>query len=625
MAGWTDLILIAGRLSLNLSNGMLRYLCLDGSEVIRGVYFAVRDKNWNTIPEEVVSVDTDIGENFFSINYRTRYANVRENIEFTVQGRIAGSKDSVIKWEFDGLAQSAFKRNRIGFCVLHPASAAGKPCRIVHGDGASEESVFPTLISPHQPFMNIKSIAYGGVISEFEGDVFEMEDQRNWTDASYKTYCTPLGLPFPVELAQGDSVKQSVTFRVGDQGQAQFVEAAGSQSARCRISGRTKSAHKLLDMWWMYAGKLSDKELKLLKNLPDGHIRLDIRPGTPQDFIANAVTDAEKAGKSLVPFLHLDVDTPDSFYLNAIQGLKFNEVAFLGQKGLKVVPTERIDPLAKVLRGRFKDITIAAGTDAFFAELNRNRLEPHKADAFVFSVNPQVHAFDNLSIVETLEGQAAAVETALDIFGGKPPWISPVTLRMRWNPNATGEEVIAEGELPADVDPRQITPFCACWTLAAIGLMSKAGAARATFFELAGWKGLFEKENGSEIPLKFPSTPSQIFPVYDVFVLLRGFEGGTVTLRETDNPLAACAYRITRGQKTIDILINLSENENQFEFKANPFSGKDAILFDWKDGGESGRKTGPTKRIRPEGDAIILPGYTVLTRVNTNNSNGGEL
>lgn len=43
--------------------------------------------------------------------------------------------------------------------------------------------------------MNLKSIAYAGVISEFEGDVFEMEDQRNWTDASYKTYCTPWGCP----------------------------------------------------------------------------------------------------------------------------------------------------------------------------------------------------------------------------------------------------------------------------------------------------------------------------------------------------------------------------------------------------------------------------------------------
>jgi hypothetical protein len=581
----------------------------------------LRDKNWNTIAEEVISVDSDIGENFFSINYQTRYTDAGEDIEFTVKGRITGSENSIIKWEFDGTAQSAFKRNRIGFCVLHPASAAGAPCQIVHADGTSEENVFPTLVSPHQPFINLKSIAYAGVISEFEGDVFEMEDQRNWTDASFKTYCTPLGLPFPVELACGDSVTQSVTFRVCDQGKTQFVEAAEGPSGRCRISSQAKGAHKLVDLGWIYTGKLSDKELNLVKNLPAGHLRLDIKPGTPLDFITKAVSDADQAGKSVIPFLHLDVDTPDSFYLNAIQSLNCNRVAFVGQKGLKVVPTERIEPLAAVLRDRYKDITIAAGTDAFFTELNRNRLEPQLADAFVFSVNPQVHAFDNLSIVETLEGQAAAVKTAIDIFNGKPPWVSPVTLKMRWNPNATGEEVVLEGKLPSAVDPRQITPFCACWTLASVGLVSKAGAALATYFELSGWKGLFEKETGPDFPLKFPSTPLQLFPVYDVFVLLKGFEGGTVSFRETDNPLAACAYRIDKGHKTIDILINLLETENQFEFSDNPFKGKDSIQFEWNDGGESGH----TNKVRVEKDTIFLPGYAVLSCITTNNSNGGEL
>ena len=38
-----------------------------------------------------------------------------------------------------------------------------------------------------------------------EGDTFEMEDQRNWTDASYKTYVRPLALPWPYTLAGGAS------------------------------------------------------------------------------------------------------------------------------------------------------------------------------------------------------------------------------------------------------------------------------------------------------------------------------------------------------------------------------------------------------------------------------------
>src|SRR5690349_22238810 len=46
-----------------------------------------------------------------------------------------------------------------------------------------------------------------------EGDTFEMEDQRNWTDASYKTYVRPLGLPFPYRLSAGETIEQAVEIR----------------------------------------------------------------------------------------------------------------------------------------------------------------------------------------------------------------------------------------------------------------------------------------------------------------------------------------------------------------------------------------------------------------------------
>ena len=39
-----------------------------------------------------------------------------------------------------------------------------------------------------------------------EGETFETEDQRNWSDASFKTYGTPLHLPFPVEVEEGTRV-----------------------------------------------------------------------------------------------------------------------------------------------------------------------------------------------------------------------------------------------------------------------------------------------------------------------------------------------------------------------------------------------------------------------------------
>jgi D-apionolactonase len=83
-------------------------------------------------------------------------------------------------------------------------------------DGTTEYSHFPVAISPQQPFLDMRSIAHQAapdVWAEvwFEGDLFEMEDQRAWIDASYKTYCTPLRLGHPVEIRKGTRVRQSVT------------------------------------------------------------------------------------------------------------------------------------------------------------------------------------------------------------------------------------------------------------------------------------------------------------------------------------------------------------------------------------------------------------------------------
>ena len=64
------------------------------------------------------------------------------------------------------------------------------------------------------------------LFSPFSGDIFEMEDQRNWTDASYKTYSTPLALPFPVEVTAGTSIAQSVTLTLEGDHIEEQVDAA---------------------------------------------------------------------------------------------------------------------------------------------------------------------------------------------------------------------------------------------------------------------------------------------------------------------------------------------------------------------------------------------------------------
>ena len=132
----------------------------------------------------------------------------RDEIDFRWRGTISGTAKGEIVFTFEGEAHSTFQKNRIGFCVLHGPSAAGRAWLLETVDGKKSRGRFPKHISPHQPAKNLKAITHevaDGIHARiaFEGDIFEMEDQRNWTDASFKTYCTPLEIPYPVELAKG--------------------------------------------------------------------------------------------------------------------------------------------------------------------------------------------------------------------------------------------------------------------------------------------------------------------------------------------------------------------------------------------------------------------------------------
>ncbi|MBT2553042.1 hypothetical protein [Arthrobacter sp. ISL-5] len=104
--------------------------------------------------------------------------------------------------------------NRIGLVVLHRTDDAGRNVTITAPDQSRTERAFPTDISPHQPFLDIAAMSWerdGTALGlEFSGDIFETEDQRNWTDASFKTYSTPLSRPFPVTVRAGDRVHQGI-------------------------------------------------------------------------------------------------------------------------------------------------------------------------------------------------------------------------------------------------------------------------------------------------------------------------------------------------------------------------------------------------------------------------------
>ena len=84
--------------------------------------------------------------------------------------------------------------------MLHPIEECrGRPCEVETVDGVKVSATFPETIHPHLPFANVRALSHeveAGVLAtvRLEGDTFETEDQRQWGDASYKTYSRPQAL-----------------------------------------------------------------------------------------------------------------------------------------------------------------------------------------------------------------------------------------------------------------------------------------------------------------------------------------------------------------------------------------------------------------------------------------------
>src|SRR5262249_23606731 len=153
-----------------------------------------------------------------SVSYRASCADDRRRL--TYEAKIEGRSDGSLSFDAVAAAETEVLTNRTGFVVLHPlAGVSGRPVRVVHTDGSVALERFPALISPSQPIFDIRSLAYEiapGVWATcaMQGDAFEMEDHRNWSDASYKTYIRPLGKPWPYVLPQGTRHEQSVRLSI---------------------------------------------------------------------------------------------------------------------------------------------------------------------------------------------------------------------------------------------------------------------------------------------------------------------------------------------------------------------------------------------------------------------------
>ena len=520
-------------------------------------------------------------------------ANCQENdLHFVWRGSIEYAH-ARLTYRFRGEAMSDFRKNRIGLCVLHPDGCAGLSCIIEHVDGSREETQFPVAISPHQPMKNLRSITHEfaprkSVTVQMVGETFEMEDQRNWTDASFKTYCTPLADPFPVPLLKGDRVEQEIVVDFSNAGSGKFEKHASIKTCEIPVSpGESNDVRiafepKTIGLPSIGLGAstnqrdLRPREVELLKDLSIDHLRFDLRMESNwRDEFQRATEQCRQLEVSCEVALFLTSQKKQELakVRRAVIDSTLPVARWLVFESSRKSTSPSVIKLAKEMLGDL-DAPVGAGTDAYFAELNRERPCLDHVDFTCYSLNPQVHAFDDLSLVETLPVQRTTLESARTFSDRKPLVVSPVTLRPRFNPNATGPEpATPPGGLPSQVDPRQSSLFGAIWTLGSMAHLISGGPESLTYYETIGWRGVVESAGGSPCPNKFSSVAGSVFPAYHVVreICEMKQEDALASIAQGSDPLKATGLRLWNDQEQRMLIGNLTSDQLRVRLDRHQF------------------------------------------------------
>jgi hypothetical protein len=458
--------------------------------IVRGIRAAIRDQDWRTLTPTVTAVHDDESAGARDVRLNIDYAGWGQTYSAVVTLRLT-ERAAVVR--FDGTADAAFRGNRVGLVVLHDPAVAGDAVSVTSPDGATTASEFPVQIQPHQPFMNIAGMRWahdGAAIDlRFAGDIFETEDQRNWTDASYKTYSTPLALPFPVEHPAGSTVHQSVTVTV-DAGADADADAGADTGA-----GADTAAP-------VHPHEPADQEIVITDDVVGRIPAIGLSASTDPNAHA---PHAPIAGlDALLVELTGTIDQRRKRLADAraeASALKVPlDLRIVADSAAELAASlELVDPTATVRLGVFDpvshvtepalwaalkaeaaqrgfDCTLVAGARSHFTELNRTieRLQS-EADGIVFSMTPQMHASEVERIVQTLPMQRLVAENALRLGGGRALHIGPITLKPRFNAVATRGGYDEATRTAMITDELQPAEFTAAWTLGSIAPLSSVG------------------------------------------------------------------------------------------------------------------------------------------------------
>jgi hypothetical protein len=510
----------AGDFSAELDGAGIADVRFRGALVLTAIRAVIRDHDWNTLA--LVVDDATITETSLGLAVRCTEPGVDLAGSFDVH--LDGAR---LTTAFDLRVGCGFETNRVGLVVLHPAAVSGAALTVRHADGSVQTAAFPTAVSPHQPVLDIAGLGWAvcrantDSASElraqlvFDGDVFEMEDQRNWTDASYKTYSRPLALPFPYLLEAGTRVRQSVRLELEERPihrrEPYGLKRPNSTGSRERCDSivlASDGAFPAIGSGVSTAPDPAPAELDAIGSFR--LVELDLATPNWRAALLRAALGTLPLDVRIV-FDDEDLDSLDDA-ASMLAGMRLVRAAAFRRTGAARDVSDA--PLVAALRTAFAragvEVPIVGGARSHFTELNRERDRlPSDLDGVVFATTPLFHEIGTDQLIASLAMQRIVAAQAVAESRGVPVHIGPIALRPRYNnvattpqpqaPDATLRHGYGAQFAHAD-DPRQGAQELAAWTIASAAALAVPGVSSLTFYEEWGPRGIADR-SGADYPV----------------------------------------------------------------------------------------------------------------------------
>ena len=496
----------AGPLSFELIGGRFGPVHAHGHEVWHGMAFLFRDAGWGT-PEPVFE---DIAHHAdgqgFQLELRGHIPclpsdvaggpaeGARIALHLTVQGRNDGS----LLLRAQATPTHPLRTNRCGWVLMHPMHVAGCALEVLHGDGRSSRSTWPEEVPAWPPFMGVRGLRHEyapGLWAEalLPGEDYELEDQRNNADASFKTYSRSNLMPRPYVLRPQQPLVREMHLRVPAQ-----APTSPSHPAPVPLQLRAPAQDKPMPRLGLAITAASSHciepwETELLRQWRPAYLHLTLWSDTLAADIdwqgVRTLLDASGAG------LRLDVCAREGLGEGGPQDAAVRQLAQqLAAAGVAPASVAALPcgpQAAAWLRPLFPGAAIGGGTPHFFAQLNR--LEGSGAEDFMaFTVCPIVHGTDDDSVMHGLQSLPSLLETARRRHPGRAWQLGPSWLPARASP--LGPQPPSDGRhrtALARQDPRTRGLFGAAWLLGHLAAATRAGVQALTLPPLLGDDGLW--------------------------------------------------------------------------------------------------------------------------------------